>query len=47
MNKLNTFLIGIGIVAIIALLLKPLGLENVVAGIGALAVAYAVFYPPK
>jgi hypothetical protein len=46
MHKLGTFLIGAGVVAVVAMLFKPFGLENVVACVGALALAYVVFYPP-
>jgi hypothetical protein len=45
MYKLNTFLIGCGVVALAAMLFKPLGLGNVAAGVGLLVLAYVVFYP--
>jgi hypothetical protein len=47
MHKFSAFLLGCGLVGLVAMLLKPLGLQSLVGGIGILAVAYIVFYPPN
>jgi hypothetical protein len=47
MRKFSTFLIGRGIVALIAVLFRPLGLANVVAGVGIVFIACAPFFSTR